>query len=56
MVLSNNAQAALMLVSMVLVSIGAVPIVTGISPYVGFALMLCGAVGIAIKEYLGSAK
>ena len=53
--LSSNQQAILMLVSGVLIAVGATSVPIGLSPYVSFGLMLIGAVGFAIKEYLGAA-
>ena len=57
--LSNQAQSLLVLLSMIFVSIGvlvtAVPseIPQPLNAYIGFGLMVIGAIGLAIKEWLG---
>jgi hypothetical protein len=58
--ISNTAQAYLMLISLILIGIGAmvaaVPsqIPQPLNAYIGFALILIGAIGAAIKEWLGT--
>lgn len=54
MALSDNQQAVFTLISMILVAIGAVVIPAGMPPYFGLVIMLSGAIGMAIKEWLGS--
>lgn len=57
--LSNQAQALLVLAAGILISIGALAtaipsaIPQPLNWYLGFALMIIGSIGLAIKEYLG---
>jgi hypothetical protein len=55
MPLTDNQQAELSLLSYILMSTGTISVAAGMPWYVGLAIALAGAVGIGIKEYLGSA-
>jgi len=51
--LSNKAQSYWTLASGLLIIVGAVSVPSGLSPYLSFGLMLCGVIGLGIKEWLG---
>lgn len=53
--LTNGEQAALSLTSGVLIAVGAVSIPAGAPTWLGLVIALAGAVGLGIKEALGSA-
>ncbi len=55
MPLNDTQQAELTILSMSLIAIGTVSIPLGAPWYAGLAMALAGAVGQAVKEYLGSA-
>lgn len=52
--LSNNQQAGAVFISGLFIAVSIVSVPLGASPYVTFALGVLGAVGLYIKEYLGS--
>lgn len=57
--ISNAAQAAIMLISLILIGLGAMvatipsEIPSPLNEYIGFALIVFGAIGAALKEWLG---
>ena len=57
--LSNQAQALFLLAALVLIGVGGVvasvpsQIPSPLREYIGLALIVCGAIGAAIKEWLG---
>lgn len=54
--LSDKAQAIVTLVSASMIGIGATSIPAGAPPVTGIGLAIAGAIGLAIKEALGSKK
>jgi hypothetical protein len=54
MALSNSQQAYAVFISAILIAVGAVAVPSGLPWYVGFALMVIGAIGLAVKEALGA--
>lgn len=55
MALTDTQQGLLVLVSTLMISLGAASVPSGQPWYVGLGLMVCGAIGMAIKEFLGNA-
>lgn len=54
--LTDSQQGALVLVSMILIVIGGVSVPLGVNLYVGLVLAIIGAIGMAIKEWLGTSS
>jgi hypothetical protein len=52
--LTDNQQAWIVLVSAVLIAVGAVSIPAGLPTWVGLLTSLAGAVGLGLKEALGT--
>lgn len=52
--ISDNTQSIIMLISGILIAVGATSIPAGAPPYMGVVIMILGAIGMAIKDKLGA--